>query len=99
MTKKEEKLIIDTLSDISVQAIDMDCPKTYLNWAAEKEKKLIYELGLESEWDKAIYAKSAECLRKTVETKATDPISKALGTLLADIIAGLGEDEEEEDDE
>ena len=49
MTKKEEKLIIDTLSEMSVQAVDMDCPKKYLNWSAKKEKELISELGLESQ--------------------------------------------------
>lgn len=28
MTKKEEKLIIDTLSEMSVLAIDMGCPRS-----------------------------------------------------------------------
>ena len=99
MTKKEEKLIIDTLSEMSVQAVDMDCPKKYLDWSAKKEKELISELGLESEWDKAISAKGAKILRKHVEKEATNPLSKALGMMLAEILAGMGDDEEEEDDE
>lgn len=101
MTKKEEKLIIDALSDISLQAIDMDCPKKYLDWSAKKEKELVSELGLESEWDKAISAKGAECLRKQVEKEATHPIAKAFGMMLVEILASIGddEDEEEEDDE
>lgn len=101
MTKKEEKLIIDTLSEMSVQAVDMDCPKKYLDWSAKKEKELIFELGLESEWDKAISAKGAEILRKQVEKEATNPIAKALGMMLAEILADMGndEDEKEEDDE
>ena len=101
MTKKEEKLIIDTLSEMSVQAVDMDCPKKYLNWSAKKEKELISELGLESQWDKALSAKGAEMLRKTVEKEATHPIAKAIGMILADILASMGdeEDEKEEDDE
>lgn len=99
MTKKEEKLIIDTLSEMSVQAVDLDCPKKYLEWSAKKEKELISELGLESEWDKVISAKGAECLRKIVEKEATNPIAKALGMMLADIFASMGDEEEEEDDE
>lgn len=101
MTKKEEKLIIDTLSEMSVQAVDMDCPKKYLEWSAKKEKELVSELGLESEWDKAISAKGAEILRKQVEKEATNPIAKALGMMLVEILASIGdgEDEEEEDDE
>ena len=101
MTKKEEKLIIDTLSEMSVQAVDMDCPNKYLNWSAKKEKELISELGLESQWDKALSAKGAEMLRKTVEKEATHPIAKAIGMMLADILASMGdeEDEKEEDDE
>lgn len=99
MTKKEEKLIIDTLSEMSVQAVDMNCPKKYLDWSAKKEKELISELGLESEWDKAISAKGAEMLRKQVEKEATNPFSKAFGMMLADILASIGDDEEEEDDE
>lgn len=99
MTKKEEKLIIDTLSEMSVQAVDMDCPKKYLEWSAKKEKELISELGLESEWDKAMSTKGAECLRKIVEKEATNPFSKAFGMMLADIFASMGDEEEEEDDE
>lgn len=101
MTKKEEKLIIDTLSEMSVQAVDMGCPKKYLDWSAKKEKELIAELGLESEWDKAISAKGAECLRKIVEKEATNPFSKAIGMMLVEILDGMGddEDEKEEDDE
>ena len=101
MTKREEKLIIDALSDISIQAIDMDCPKKFLHWSAKKEKELISELGLESQWDKAMSAKGAEMLRKQVEEEATNPFSKAFGMMLAEILAGMGddEDEEEEDDE
>lgn len=99
MTKKEEKLIIDTLSEMSVQAVDMDCPKKYLEWSTKKEKELISELGLESEWDKAISTKGAECLRKHVEKEATNPIAKAFGMMIADILASIGDDEEEEDDE
>ena len=101
MTKKEEKLIIDALSEMSVQAVDMNCPKEFLNWSAKKEKKLISELGLESQWDKAMSAKGAECLRKIVEKEATNPISKAIGMMFAEILAGMGdaEDEKEEDDE
>ncbi|MBQ5684110.1 MAG: hypothetical protein IIV27_00550 [Clostridia bacterium] len=101
MTKKEEKLIIDTLSEMSVQAVDLDCPKKYLEWSAKKEKELISELGLESEWNKAISAKGAETLRKQVEKEATNPIAKAFGMMLAEILASMGdeEDEEEEDDE
>lgn len=99
MTKKEEKLIIDTLSEMSVQAVDLDCPKKYLEWSAKKEKELISELGLESEWDKAISAKGAEALRKQVEKEATNPIAKAFGMMLAEILASIGDDEEEEDDE
>ena len=101
MTKKEEKLIIDVLSDISVQAIDMGCPQKYLEWSAKKEKELVSELGLESEWDKAISTKGAETLRKQVEKEATNPIAKALGMMLVEILASIGddEDEEEEDDE
>ena len=98
MTKKEEKLIIDALSDISVQAIDMNCPKEFLRWSAKREKELISELDLESEWDKAISAKGAEVLRKQVEEEATNPISKALGMMLAEIFAGMGDDEEEDDE-
>lgn len=99
MTKKEEKLIIDTLSEMSVQAVDMGCPEKYLDWSAKKEKELVHELDLESEWDKAISAKGAECLRKIVENEATNPIAKALGMMLADILASMGDEEEEEDDE
>lgn len=99
MTKKEEKLIIDTLSEMSVQAVDMGCPQKYISWSAKKEKELISELGLESEWDKAISAKGAEALRKTAEKEATNPIAKALGMMLADILASMGDEEEEEDDE
>ena len=99
MTKKEEKLIIDALSDISVQAIDMDCPNEFLRWSTKKEKELISELGLESQWDKAMSAKGAEMLRKQVEKETTDPIAKAIGMMVADIIAGMGDNEEEEDDE
>lgn len=99
MTKKEEMLIIDTLSEMSVQAVDMDCPKKYLEWSAKKEKELVSELGLESEWDKAISAKCAELLRKKVEKEATNPIVKSIGMMLADILASIGDDEEEEDDE
>ena len=99
MTKKEEKLIIDALSDISVQAIDMDCPKEFLRWSSKKEKELISELGLESQWDKAMSAKGAEMLRKQVEKEATNPIAKAFGMMFADIIAGMGDDEDEEEDD
>ena len=101
MTKKEEKLIIDTLSEMSAQAVDMGCPKKYLEWSRKKEKELGSELGLESEWDKAISTKGAEILRKKVEKEATNPISKALGMMLVEILASIGddEDEEEEDDE
>lgn len=99
MTKKEEMLIIDTLSEMSVQAVDMDCPKKYLEWSAKKEKELASELGLESEWDKAISAKGAELLRKMVEKEVTNPIVKSIGMMLADILASIGDDEEEEDDE
>ena len=40
-------------------------------------------------------------LRKTVEKEATHPIAKAIGMMLADILASMGdeEDEKEEDDE
>lgn len=99
MTKKEEMLIIDTLSEMSVQAIDMNCPKKYLDWSAKKEKELIAELGLESQWDKAVSAKGAEMLRKQVEKEATNPIAKAIGMMFVEIIAGMGDDEEEKDDE
>lgn len=99
MTKKEEKLIIDALSDISVQAIDMNCPKEFLRWSTKREKELISELGLETEWDKAMSAKGAEMLRKQVEEEATNPIAKAIGMMFVEIIAGMGDDEEEEDDE
>lgn len=99
MTKKEEKLIIDALSEMSVQAVDMNCPKKYLDWSAKREKELIAELGLESEWDKAMSTKGAECLRKIVEKEATNPIAKAFGMMLADILASMGDEEEEEDDE
>lgn len=101
MTKKEEKLIIDTLSEMSVQAVDMNCPRKYLDWSAKKEKELVHELDLESEWDKAVSTKGAECLRKQVEKEATNPIAKALGMMLVEILASIGdgEDEEEEDDE
>ena len=87
MTKKEEKLIIDTLNEMSVQAVDMNCPRKYLDWSAKKEKELISELGLESQWDKAVSAKGAEMLRKTVEKEATNPFAKALGMMLAEILA------------
>lgn len=99
MTKKEEKLIIDTLSEMSIQAVDMGCPEKYLDWSAKKEKELVHELDLESEWDKAISTKGAECLRKIVEKEATNPIAKAFGMMLAEILASIGDDEEEEDDE
>ncbi len=101
MTKKEEKLIIDTLSEMSVQAVDMNCPQEYIRWSAKKEKELISELGLESQWNKALSAKGAEVLRKKVEEEATNPFAKALGMMLAEIFADMGndEDEEEEDDE
>lgn len=96
MTKKEEKLIIDTLSEMSVLAIDMGCPQKYISWSAEKEKELVRELDLESQWDKAMSAKGAEMLRKTVEKEATNPIAKAIGMMLVEILASIGEDEEEE---
>ena len=99
MTKKEEKLIIDTLSEMSVQAVDMNCPRKYLDWSANKEKELISELGLESQWDKAVSAKGAEMLRKTVEKEATNPFAKALGMMLAEILADMGNDEDEEDED
>ena len=98
MTKKEEKLIIDTLSEMLVQAIDMDCPKKYLDWSAKKEKELISELGLEAEWDKAVSAKGSEVLRKKVEEEATGPISKAIGMMLVEILASMGDDDEEDDE-
>ena len=99
MTKKEEKLIIDTLSEMSVQAVDMNCPKKYLDWSAKKEKELISELGLESQWDKALSTKGAEMLRKMVEKEATNPFAKALGMMLAEIFADMGNDEDEEDED
>lgn len=99
MTKKEEKLIIDTLSEMSVQAVDMDCPKKYLDWSAKKEKELISELGLESEWDKAMSTKGAECLKKIVEKEATNPFSKAFGMMLVEILADMGNDEDEKDED
>ena len=99
MTKKEEKLIIDTLSEMSVQAVDMGCPQKYISWSAKKKKELVCELGLESEWDKAISTKGAEALRKHVEKEVTNPIAKAFGMMLVEILADMGNDEEEEDDE
>ena len=98
MTKKEEMLIIDTLSEMSVQAVDMNCPKKYLDWSAKKEKELISELGLESQWDKALSAKGAEMLRKQVEKEATNPFAKAFGMMLVEIFADMGNDEDEEDE-
>lgn len=35
-------------------------------------------------------------LRKTVEKEATNPIAKAIGMMLVEILASIGEDEEEE---
>lgn len=98
MTKEEKSLVIDAISDISVKAIDMECPKKYTNWLAKKIKALFSELGFEREWDNAIAKKGANYLRKVVETDADDPISKAIGTLLVEILAGFADDEEEDEE-